>query len=918
MKKLIYLILFLVFSISSQAQVVVKVQDYVSKGNIQASVQGMPSTNKLIGSYPGATVAVYLTGTVTLATIYSDSSLTPKSNPFTADSEGRYEFYIAPGDYDLRFSGTGIASPFTRTKVNVSTPGVAFTGSVDYLQRQATTNTLGDSLLSQSGTEIRNSGKIDLRGGYTTSTYAGLAGLSGSSGYGRTVYVTDKYRFYIYMGAQWVPFGDYDVKLAGAKCDGSTNDTAIINNVIQAAIDEYAGSGSKRGAIVNFPVGTCRADIVVTEARGITLHGQGRFSTILQPYTAGASTLKFNGLWYSRVEGFFLNPNGVTTLPMIDLDGNWDGTHTLRVQGNSFRDIYLNGNYQGAVGLELCRQGGSIGQCSENSFSATHITGFTSYGFIQTGFNALQNKIHDASNFQGNTRSVRINSGNIHIQNVGFQEYANLGTRAHIDSGPMIDFRNSSDDLSTIRDCRFEGFPMVRLSNGHRLIFEGNYVLPSGIGAWAANTAYSQGAIIKGTDGGTGGKGRLYVAMNSGTTGASDPGWADPDEAYSWTGGAIDASSQDFNCSSCGNLYNTKTGYGIVIAGAGTSGGYYYGYLGTWVSNSAWTLSTPANTTVTSAPYHISPVITDGGINWMPYEFDEMVVGGGGSAVIRNNTFGNGRIHTGNNANLANYYSLEITGNTFARKDWLAGGSVNYAQARITNNDNIVNLNGGPNTGGAAVAFPATYRNGGSAPIEKLSAFWIGQKTFGWAGGNTGGNLAEIYFDPDLNNNRVKFKGGKLVFDDLTNDRMLYLNSNKEVAVSGITTTVMQYLDPTSSVQAQLDSKAPASTPSFTNNATFTSGDILLATAGKSLQVKTGSNACSGATALVGGTATISTTCTPATLGTNGIILITSQVDGGTPGSLRVSAYVASTSFTITSSSGTDTSTIGWLIIKQN
>jgi hypothetical protein len=36
---------------------------------------------------------------------------------------------------------------------------------------------------------------------------------------------------------------------------------------------------------------------------------------------------------------------------------------------------------------------------------------------------------------------------------------------------------------------------------------------------------------------------------------------------------------------------------------------------------------------------------------------------------------------------------------------------------------------------------------------------------------------------------------------------MVYLNANKELAVSGITTTVMGYIDPTSSIQTQLNSK---------------------------------------------------------------------------------------------------------------
>ena len=67
-----------------------------------------------------------------------------------------------------------------------------------------------------------------------------------------------------------------------------------------------------------------------------------------------------------------------------------------------------------------------------------------------------------------------------------------------------------------------------------------------------------------------------------------------------------------------------------------------------------------------------------------------------------------------------------------------------------------------------------------------------------------------------------------------------------------------------------------------------------------------------GRATLVAGTVTVNTTAVTA----NSNILLTSQVDGGTPGFLRVSARVANTSFTITSSDGADTSTIAWWILE--
>jgi hypothetical protein len=93
-----------------------------------------------------------------------------------------------------------------------------------------------------------------------------------------------------------------------------------------------------------------------------------------------------------------------------------------------------------------------------------------------------------------------------------------------------------------------------------------------------------------------------------------------------------------------------------------------------------------------------------------------------------------------------------------------------------------------------------------------------------------------------------------------------------------------------------------------------TVNDLRLTTVGKGIYIKEGTNATMGTEALVGGTKTISTTKVTA----NSRIFLTSQVDGGTPGFLRVSARNAGTDFTITSSSGTDTSTVAWVILEPS
>ena len=99
-----------------------------------------------------------------------------------------------------------------------------------------------------------------------------------------------------------------------------------------------------------------------------------------------------------------------------------------------------------------------------------------------------------------------------------------------------------------------------------------------------------------------------------------------------------------------------------------------------------------------------------------------------------------------------------------------------------------------------------------------------------------------------------------------------------------------------------------------TVNTFVTEGDLHCDVAGGGLNVKEGANARMGAVALAGGTATVATTEVSA----SSRVFLTSQVDGGTPGFLRVSSRTAATSFVITSSSGTDTSTVAWMIVEPS
>ena len=66
----------------------------------------------------GVSITVYLTGTTTKATLYLDKGVTQITNPVTSDANGRFNFYVANGDYDLKFTGPNINS-YTITDIEI-------------------------------------------------------------------------------------------------------------------------------------------------------------------------------------------------------------------------------------------------------------------------------------------------------------------------------------------------------------------------------------------------------------------------------------------------------------------------------------------------------------------------------------------------------------------------------------------------------------------------------------------------------------------------------------------------------------------------------------------------------------------------------------------------------------------------------
>lgn len=73
---------------------------------------GVVSSDKALKIYGSSTISIYQIGTTTLLSLYSDDGVTPKANPFTANSDGSFTFYTDNSVVDVRVSGSGI-TPFT-------------------------------------------------------------------------------------------------------------------------------------------------------------------------------------------------------------------------------------------------------------------------------------------------------------------------------------------------------------------------------------------------------------------------------------------------------------------------------------------------------------------------------------------------------------------------------------------------------------------------------------------------------------------------------------------------------------------------------------------------------------------------------------------------------------------------------------
>jgi hypothetical protein len=276
---------------------------------------------KVQGSFPGATITVYNAGTLTLSTIYADNTGTVKANPFTAASDGTWFFYAPNGTYDVKFSGGGLAAPFT----------------------------IGDLVSDASGVISYTTALLPVS---TALTAGNLARVTDGAG-----------GLWMNSGANWSKvFPPLNIKDApyNAKGDGVADDTAAIQAAFNAA-SILAASGPPRAIFV--PEGKFRFSSItiptgVVGYSGIHFYGTGEGSKLIQFGTgiAFASNLAGNvhmpmtisDLWFDCTLGTgycidtsYTAGTGLRNLFFNDVP---NGFACIKVDGNVTANVYTHDN----------------------------------------------------------------------------------------------------------------------------------------------------------------------------------------------------------------------------------------------------------------------------------------------------------------------------------------------------------------------------------------------------------------------------------------------------------------------------------------------------------------------------------------------------------------------------------------------
>lgn len=253
----------------------------------------------------GASISVYTANTTTAVTLYSTvAGTTTKANPTATDTAGRFFFYVVPGTYDVRVSGSGIT---TYTLEDVDLTGGAFA-------REAT----DPQLLYGDGAPT---------GDYPIgSLYQRGDGVQDS-----TLYIQGPTDWYSVMmpvnrtGSEYAEFGDQTPDVSGT-------DFLIFSNHAPTSVTFF--DGGVDGQILSVFVSDSFTALVAGGLSGglfmeDDLYGNGTYAVFLYSSNSNAWFLMWSSNMANVAQDYYLDnwdPYGIdATLPVLSDPNFWPG-----------------------------------------------------------------------------------------------------------------------------------------------------------------------------------------------------------------------------------------------------------------------------------------------------------------------------------------------------------------------------------------------------------------------------------------------------------------------------------------------------------------------------------------------------------------------------------------------------------------
>lgn len=732
MKKLIYCLLLILF-ISFPSIARAKYQGIASKGGkvVKTSIS---TSYKLQENYPACTVTVYFAGTTNLAPIYTNNSGTVKANPFASDStNASYFFYADDGRYDIKFSGTGISTPFT----------------------------MGDILLFDSSL-------------LSSSIYPVNPYQFGAFGTGVSHQITNND---ITAHPEWL--GTYTV--------GTEWDTVAVQEGFYAAFG--TGTPTRYPLTVylnkefNFRNGKylINRTLHINAVVGMYLHGIRKATQLLWTGSdPNVNMWEINGLAYGEIGDFSLvNQNGDNNKALLDVD--YTGPYvTLKTQQLTFKNIDFTGTYSSTYagdGFRINFVGGASAQGDTIILSNINAGGFTlGAGIHMKGFNVLQVTVQNGDSLF-NKYGLWLEGAEVHT----YDFHCEMDGKAQIARKGYCIFQSPppSNGKSIVEGTRSES---PQFAYGVGVINNATVGYPSQgfSGFWQALANYSQSSIVLSSsnneqkafmavqtgptvgnwftlnqnqnqvdltkikvsetlvpndpalvgnrldlkfvsngftartdviDSNTTSEITLHTAFPYGpmsfnsqyrivtgpdsVTDATPPNWTNVDTRY-FSG--IDPADAGAGTTSGSPIIHTpfgsdpaNIGLTVIVAGAGENGDYLIGEVISTGPGNTFTIDKNASVsipyygqggdyTVFGTPMWIGTPIVDDTVKWLPFDYYSVVLIGA-NKIIQNSDIQYGRIWGYTN-------NLTLINNEFTRNDWLK--SVNFT-GRITSLSNTPN-----------------------------------------------------------------------------------------------------------------------------------------------------------------------------------------------------------------------------------